>query len=72
MDIRERHDEGKRNCTVLWYDQPATDWNEALPVGNGRIGGMVFGGIGCERIQVNEDTISFCRTRKTLEVDFCE
>ncbi|MCI8899597.1 MAG: glycoside hydrolase family 95 protein [Lachnospiraceae bacterium] len=57
MDIRERHDEGKRNCTVLWYDQPATDWNEALPVGNGRIGGMVFGGIGCERIQVNEDTI---------------
>lgn len=57
MDIREKHDEGKRNCTVLWYDRPAADWNEALPVGNGRIGGMVFGNIGCEQIQVNEDTI---------------
>ena len=57
MDIRAKHDEGKRNCTVLWYDRPAADWNEALPVGNGRIGGMVFGNIGCEQIQVNEDTI---------------
>lgn len=57
MDIREKHDQGKRRCTVLWYDRPAADWNEALPVGNGRIGGMVFGNIGCEQIQVNEDTI---------------
>lgn len=57
MDIREKHDQGKRCCTVLWYDRPAADWNEALPVGNGRIGGMVFGNIGCEQIQVNEDTI---------------
>lgn len=47
----------KQNCTVLWYDRPASDWNEALPVGNGRIGGMVYGTIGCEQIQVNEDTV---------------
>ena len=29
----------------LWYDQPALNWNEALPVGNGRLGAMVFGGV---------------------------
>lgn len=57
MNIREKQDQGKQNCAVLWYDKPASDWNEALPVGNGRIGGMVFGNIGCEHIQVNEDTI---------------
>lgn len=57
MDIRERQKDGKQNRTVLWYDKPAADWNEALPIGNGRIGGMVFGNVGCERIQVNEDTV---------------
>lgn len=57
MEIREKQDRGKQNCAVLWYDRPASDWNEALPVGNGRIGGMVYGNVGCEQIQVNEDTI---------------
>ena len=57
MDIREKQKSGKQNCQVLWYDKPASDWNEALPIGNGRLGGMVFGNIGCEQIQVNEDTI---------------
>ena len=42
---------------LLWYDRPATEWVEALPVGNGRLGGMVFGRIGDERIQLNEDTV---------------
>ena len=41
----------------LWYTQPAKDWLEALPVGNGALGGMVFGGIGKERIQFNEQTL---------------
>ncbi|NNK49337.1 MAG: glycoside hydrolase family 95 protein, partial [Gemmatimonadetes bacterium] len=41
----------------LWYDQPAEAWNHALPVGNGRLGGMVFGGIARERIQLNEETL---------------
>src|SRR5882762_188716 len=41
----------------LWYRQPAKNWNEALPIGNGRLGAMVFGGIDSERIQLNEDTI---------------
>jgi len=40
----------------LDYDAPAVSWNEALPLGNGRIGAMVFGGPGMERIQFNEDT----------------
>jgi len=42
---------------VLWYRQPAVQWVEALPVGNGRLGAMVFGGVPGERIQFNEDTL---------------
>ncbi len=42
---------------VLWYHQPAPDWNEALPVGNGRLGAMVFGTPFEERLQLNEDTL---------------
>jgi len=42
---------------VLWYEQPASRWTEALPVGNGRIGAMVFGGVVRERIQLNECSI---------------
>ncbi|MCW2362307.1 MULTISPECIES: glycosyl hydrolase family 95 catalytic domain-containing protein [Sphingobium] len=41
----------------LWYRRPATEWTQALPVGNGRIGAMVFGGVGTERLQLNEDTV---------------
>jgi alpha-L-fucosidase 2 len=41
----------------LWYRHPANQWTEALPVGNGRIGAMVFGGINRERLQLNEDTL---------------
>ena len=41
----------------LWYVQPAANWNEALPLGNGRLGAMVFGGTGRERLQLNEETI---------------
>ncbi|HQY91297.1 glycoside hydrolase family 95 protein [Caldilinea sp.] len=42
---------------TLWYPTPATTWVEALPVGNGRLGAMVFGGIAQERLQLNEDTL---------------
>jgi alpha-L-fucosidase 2 len=41
----------------LWYRQPAKLWVEALPVGNGRMGAMVFGGVAHERIQFNEQTV---------------
>ena len=41
----------------LWYRKPAAEWTSALPVGNGRLGAMVFGGVGEERIQFNEHTV---------------
>jgi len=41
----------------LWYSQPASVWEEALPIGNGRLGAMVFGGITEEHIQFNEETL---------------
>ncbi len=42
---------------TLWYDKPAVLWTDALPVGNGRIGAMIFGGAAHERIQFNESTV---------------
>ncbi|EGF91457.1 alpha-fucosidase [Asticcacaulis biprosthecium C19] len=42
---------------TLWYAQPAGPWVEALPVGNGRLGAMVFGRVAQERLQLNEDTL---------------
>ena len=41
----------------LWYMSPAKDWNEALPLGNGKLGMMVFGGVNEERIQLNEESV---------------
>jgi len=41
----------------LWFVQPATQWQDALPVGNGRLGGMIFGGVNSERVALNEDTL---------------
>ena len=43
--------------TTLWYEQPAENWSDALPVGNGRLGAMVLGGTTNERIALNEDTL---------------
>jgi alpha-L-fucosidase 2 len=40
----------------LWYREPAREWVEALPIGNGRFGAMVFGGVANDRLQLNEDT----------------
>ncbi len=41
----------------LWYDSPATSFNEALPLGNGRVGAMVYGGISRDKLSLNEDTL---------------
>jgi alpha-L-fucosidase 2 len=43
--------------TLLWYEAPAKIWEEALPIGNGRLGAMVFGGTAEERLQLNESTL---------------
>ncbi|MGN9908758.1 glycosyl hydrolase family 95 catalytic domain-containing protein [Phytohabitans sp. LJ34] len=46
------------NDLALWYDESAgTDWLRALPIGNGRLGAMVFGNVDTERLQLNEDTV---------------
>lgn len=41
----------------IWYDTPAANWNEALPIGNGRLGAMIFGSIDREHLQLNENTL---------------
>ena len=41
----------------LWYEEPAKKWEEALPIGNGRLGAMIFGGVKEEILQLNEDSI---------------
>ena len=41
----------------LWYSRPATVWTEALPLGNSRLGVMVYGGAGSEELQLNEETV---------------
>ncbi len=43
--------------TVLWYDKPGTAWRAALPIGNGRLGAMIFGNTEVERIPLNEQSI---------------
>jgi alpha-L-fucosidase 2 len=43
--------------TTLWYREAAQQWTEALPVGNGRLGAMIFGGVASERISLNQDTL---------------
>lgn len=43
--------------STIWYNQPAAKWEEALPVGNGRLGAMIFGGVEKERLQLNEITV---------------
>ena len=47
-----------RSDLVLWYDKPAVRWEqEALPIGNAYMGAMLFGGVGCEHIQFNEESL---------------
>src|ERR1043165_4660450 len=47
-----------KSTAVLWYQQPATDWEkEALPIGNGRMGAMIFGGVDSERVQISEKSL---------------
>ncbi|WP_207425668.1 glycoside hydrolase N-terminal domain-containing protein [Pedobacter sp. SYSU D00535] len=45
------------DALTLWYDRPASNWNEALPIGNGKLAAMVFGGTSMDRLQLNEETI---------------
>ncbi len=49
--------ETETSATTLWYEKPAERWEQALPVGNGRLGAMIFGEIEKERLQLNEITV---------------
>ncbi len=56
-NVSSKIEQGKFDpATVLWYKQPASIWEDALPVGNGRLGAMVYGRSGEEIIQFNEET----------------
>jgi len=48
---------GQSQPLKLWYKQPAQKWTDALPIGNGRIGGMIYGGVTEDHIQYNEQTL---------------
>ncbi len=47
----------RANDLKLWYSRPAIEWTEALPLGNSRLGAMMFGGAACEELQLNEETV---------------
>lgn len=48
---------GDADNSRLWYKRPASDWMEALPIGNGKLGAMVFGGVEDEHLQLNEESV---------------
>ncbi|TWT80736.1 hypothetical protein CA13_21820 [Planctomycetes bacterium CA13] len=57
LNLRAAMPDDSPNGLRLWYTQPAEKWTEALPIGNGRLGAMVYGGVDQERLQLNEDTL---------------
>jgi len=59
----------KPGVMTLWYRRPAEKWLEAMPLGNGRLGAMIFGGVGQERIQLNEDTLWVGRRMDCINPD---
>jgi len=59
----------EQNPWKLWYKQPASRWEEALPLGNGRLGAMLFGGAQKEYIQLNDDTLWSGYPRDTINYD---
>ncbi len=65
MEMIEKFDDKTKRMT-LWYRQPSRQWDHSLPLGNGRLGAMVFGGISSERIQLNEDTVWSGGERDTI------
>lgn len=56
-DVIAGASDAPREAMSLWFREPARKWAEALPLGNGRLGAMVFGGIASERIALNESTL---------------
>jgi alpha-L-fucosidase 2 len=57
LTTTETNADNPDSAVTLWYRQPATKWTEALPLGNGRLGAMVFGSQPIERLQLNEESL---------------
>src|SRR5688500_3669397 len=56
--VQAQQNYGAAPAQILWYNKPATDWqSQALPIGNGRFGGMIFGNVAQEHMQFNEKTV---------------
>ena len=55
--LQSSHAAETNSPLTLWYQQPAVKWTEALPIGNGRLGAMIFGGVEREHLQLNESTL---------------
>ncbi len=60
------------NPMILWYDKPAKNWEEALPIGNGRLGAMVYGGLEKETLQLNEETVWAGEPGNNIEAQFAQ
>lgn len=59
----------KQKKLKLWYRQPASQWDHAMPIGNGRLGAMVFGGVQSEKIVLNEESIWSFDGKNTDRID---
>lgn len=70
FSCKSRHDEESEYLNMLWYNKPASRWEEALPVGNGRIGAMIYGGATYEHLQLNEETVWAGEPGNNINVDF--
>ena len=57
MENKTNETRNRMSEHVLRYQAPATNFNEALPLGNGRLGAMFYGDPECERIHINEDSV---------------
>jgi alpha-L-fucosidase 2 len=67
--VENRPVTAQSGAMTLWSDRPAPQWDHATPVGNGRLGAMIFGGVGRERIQLNEETLWSGGPRDTVSVE---
>jgi alpha-L-fucosidase 2 len=67
--VEDRPVTAQSGAMTLWSDRPAPQWDHATPVGNGRLGAMIFGDAGRERIQLNEETLWSGGPRDTVNVE---
>lgn len=60
----------KNQDLIMWYNAPAADWNEALPIGNGTLGAMVHGAVFEEHLQLNENTLYSGEPGRKVDINF--